>query len=420
MQGNALGKLTYEARPQLLKVLNQSAVLELIRSSSPISRADVARATGLSRPTVSQAVKNLMALDLVREVGAGDAAVGRKPVLLTFNANAAYVIGVDLGATKTLLGVTNLEGKILSERRYATPVEAGLEAVVSSLFVAVEDLLMQAGLSFSQVCGIGVGVSGAVDADGTVIDGSGLGASQWPLRRILEERFRVPIVVDNDVNTHLRGEQWKGAAIGRRDALCVSLGTGVGAALLIDGHIHRGSHHVAGEVGTTLADRGLLRTNHHGGYGPLEREMSGPGLVRHAIQQMNSGRDSLLREAWQRGEPITPREIFQAARQQDPLALETVQRLADDLALLLGNTCLVVDPELIVLTGSLTAGADVFLPTVLEYMNNFVLTMPEVVVSSLGAKAGVLGAVAGVLSLGQSSISFHANESVIMMGTRET
>jgi len=407
------------AQPHLLKMMNQSAVLEVVRRSGPISRADVARVTGLSRPTVSQVISGLLAVDLIREVGAGESAVGRKPMLLTFNPDAAFVVGVDLGTTKMLLGFANLEGRILAEQQVPTPVQNGPEGIAAALVTNLARLINLPGIGPARVCGIGVGVSGAVDMEsGMVMEASGLGVRDWPLRRMLEERFGLPVFVDNDVNVMLRGEQWKGAVNGHRNALCFSIGSGIGGALLIDGQIHRGSHHIAGEVGCTLFDRSQLMMRHLEGYGPLERSISGPGLVLHVSQRLAAGAESSLRPLWEGGQLLSPREIFAAAREGDALACEVVGWLAQHLALVIGNACLLVDPQIVVLTGSVSTGADLFLPPMLAAMRNFVAFMPEVVVSELGARAGVLGAVAGVLSLGRSSISFHAGESVMMLGAR--
>jgi glucokinase len=407
------------AQPHLLRMLNQSAVLEVVRKSGQTSRADVARVTGLSRPTVSQAVSSLLAADLIREIGAGESTVGRKPVLLTFNPDAAFVVGVDLGATKMLLGIANLDGKILVEQQVPTPVHGGQDGITAALFSGIARLIQQPGVGPARVCGIGIGVSGAVDTvSGVVIEGSGLGVRRWPLRSLLEERFGLPVFVDNDVNALLRGEQWKGSVGGRQNALCFSIGTGLGGAMLINGQIHRGSHHVAGEVGASLFDRSQLSVNHLNGYGPLERAISGPGLVRYVTMRLEEGADSSLRPQLAGEVPLSPREIFAAARLGDGLALEAADWLAEHLALLVGNGCLLVDPEVVVLTGSVSAGADLFLPRLMAALRNFVVFLPEVAVSTLGARAGVLGAVAGVLSLGRSSISFHAGESVIMMGAR--
>jgi predicted NBD/HSP70 family sugar kinase len=410
---------TMGARPQLLKLMNQSVVLDLIRHRGPISRADLARITNLSRPTVSQAVGTLLAADLVREVGAGDSAVGRKPVLLTFNPNAALVVGVDLGIPNMVLGLANLEGELVAQQQLPTPVSSGLDSIVDTLQVAITTLIHSSGVDPTQVCGIGVGVTGAVNAEtGVVIDSTGLGAKQWPLRQLIEDRFHLPVFIDNDVNAMLRGEQWLGAVAGRQNALCFRLDTGIGAAMMIAGQIHRGSHYMAGEVGSTVLDRTLLSQNQLSGYGPLEQAISSLGLAEHAASALAAGSASLLRALWEEGGQIPPQAIFEAARQGDDLALSVVTRLSQHLAMLIGNACLLADPEVVVFSGSVATGADLFLPPLLAAMANFVISMPEVVVSKLGTMAGVIGAVEGVLGLGRSSISFHASRSIMMMGTR--
>ncbi|MDB4893988.1 MAG: hypothetical protein JWN15_250, partial [Firmicutes bacterium] len=181
-------------RPQLLKQLNQSTVLDVVRTAGPISRADVARSTGLSRPTVSHVVSALLAADLIREIGSGETSVGRKPVLLMFNGDAALVVGVDLGATKMLLGITNLDGQVLAEVQVPTPVQQGVDGVADGLVAAITELISRSGRAMTQVCGIGVGVTGAVDTEsGVVLAAAGLGARDWPLRTILEERFGLPV-----------------------------------------------------------------------------------------------------------------------------------------------------------------------------------------------------------------------------------
>jgi predicted NBD/HSP70 family sugar kinase len=188
--------------------------------------------------------------------------------------------------------------------------------------------------------------------------------------------------------------------------------------MMIAGQIHRGSHYMAGEVGSTVLDRTLLSRNQLSGYGPLEQAISSLGLAEHAASALAAGSASLLRALWEAGGQITPQAIFEAARQGDDLALSVVTRLSQHLAMLIGNACLLADPEVVVFSGSVATGADLFLPPLLAAMANFVISMPEVVVSKLGTMAGVIGAVEGVLGLGRSSISFHASRSIMMMGTR--
>jgi predicted NBD/HSP70 family sugar kinase len=357
------------ATPPLLKDLNERTVLDAIRSGAPISRAEISRRAGISKPTVSQALQSLLDAGLVRETphepdGPSYGAVYFEPV-----AEAALVLGLDLGARFLRSAVCDLEGEVRARR----DVELRPPSTGAALELApglLHSLVEATGLESGPIDSVVVGVPGVVDAMSGVVrvthmtdlDGRPFGAE-------LSGRLGLPVTLENDVNLAALGEQWLGVARGVDDFAFLSVGTGMGSGLVLGGELHRGRHGAAGEIDYALVGLGQ------------DVDPSAPAVSSLAAE---SGLAS----------PAEVRDIFAAARAGDRAARRVVEEVARRIALHLGAIGAVADVELVVLGGGLGANGDLLLEPVRRLLAEWLPYPPRVEVSSLGEAAVLTGALA--------------------------
>jgi predicted NBD/HSP70 family sugar kinase/DNA-binding CsgD family transcriptional regulator len=363
------------AIPPLLKNLNERAVLETIRDGAPISRAEISRRAGISKPTVSLALRALLEAGLVRESpdepdGPTYGAVYFEPV-----PEAALVVGLDLGARFLRSAVCDLLGTI----RARQDVELRPPAVDAALEIApslLASLLASTGIDAEAVDAVIVGVPGVVDAkSGTVKVTHLADLDGRAFARELSGRLDLPVTLENDINLAALGEQWLGVARGVADFVFLSVGTGLGAGLVLRGELHRGHHGAAGEV-----DYALVGLAH-------EVDPSAAAVSSLASTLVKSGTTALE-------PPFEVRSIFAAARGGDSVARAVVDEVARRIALHIGAVAAVADVELAVLGGGLGANGDLLLAPVRSLLGGWLPYPPRVEVSSLGEGAVLTGALA--------------------------
>jgi predicted NBD/HSP70 family sugar kinase len=375
----------------LLRKLNESAVLELIRRDGPITRFDISQRLHLSLPTITRIVTNLIEENLLRELSAADSRGGRRPALLEFNYRANLVIGVYVGQ-RMIGALADLSGQIIDRRSVPSlPGEAGIEALVG----LINELHGHAASLGLAVRGAGVGVPSIVTYPrGIVALAPGLGWRDLPLKERLQRVLDFPVLVENEVNLIALGESWRGAGQGIRNLICVSLGTGIGAGIILGGQLYRGSHSAAGEVGYLVPHTQYLgeRVN---GFGTLESLAGRNGLVARARMHLAGGAHSSLSE--RSGQELTAEAVLEAAGAGDPLAFSTVSETLDYLGIAIANLACIIDPERIVLSGDLAEYAGLLVEPVRSRIEGLVPAMPEIVESELRMDAAVLGAVAVVM-----------------------
>ena len=264
-----------------MREINRSSILEMVRSNSPISRTQIAEDLCVSLPTVMRIVDELMVEGLVVEDGEKEWSGGRKRKRLIFNGGQHLVIGIDLGGTKIYGAVANYNGEILHEIReehHQTRAEESLEL----LCAIIDQLLAFAESTSIPVRGIGIGVPGVVQTDtGIVSIAPALGWQDFPLKSRLDERYQYPIAIENDVNLAALGEMWFGTQENESNLVLLTIGTGIGAGIIINGAIYSGAHNMAGEVGYFLPNRTHLDQKYPG-FGALEILASGTGIATRA------------------------------------------------------------------------------------------------------------------------------------------
>ncbi|KGE20992.1 ROK family transcriptional regulator [Paenibacillus wynnii] len=232
----------------LVKKINKSIILHMIRKHSPLSRARVSEMTGLNKATVSNLVAELCQQELVIEAGPGESSGGRKPLILHFNAMAGSVIGIELRVKQLTAVLCDLGGNVLGERDY-TLNHHDLPYVLEEIHKIISELMASAPVTPYGIVGIGVGVPGMVDENGVVLFAPNLGWEMVNLRGMLESSFSVPVTIDNEANAGAQGELNFGAARDVRHLLYVSAGSGIGSGIIIGGELYKGARGYAGETG---------------------------------------------------------------------------------------------------------------------------------------------------------------------------
>lgn len=366
------------ATPPLLKHLNERTVLEAIRAGAPISRAEISRRVGISKPTVSLALRSLAQAGLVREAPHGPDGPSYGALFFEPVPDAAFVLGLDLGSRFLRGAVADLAGQIRARQDVelrGADADGALAAIVSLHGALIES----ATLPVDRIDGVVLGVPGVVEArSGTLrlttqfisgLEGRAFGAE-------LRDRLGVSVALDNDINLAAVGEHWAGVARGVDDFAFLSVGTGTGMGLVLGGELHRGNHGAAGEIDWALS-----------------------GLTEN-VDPSAEGVEALAAELGWKGSrtpsvpPFDARDIFTAARRGDELARNIVTRIADRIAAHIAPIAAVADPALVVLGGGLGMNGDLLLEPIRALLREWLPYPPRVTISSLGESAVLMGAVA--------------------------
>lgn len=297
-----------------------------------------------------------------------------------------FIASIDLGGTKIYGALHDAAGKTHFDMSIPTRDLAGTP-VYDRLCHVIETLLDKAGET--SPAGIGVGVPGVV-RDGRVMLAPAVDWTDMPLREDLSARFHKPVAVENDVNLMALGEFGYGAAKGASSAVCIGVGTGIGGGIVLDGHLWRGHRAIAGEVGYILPGVDSLNQQTSDDFGAWEQAASGTGIAER-------GRKRLQTET---GETriVTAEDVFEAASNGAAWAKAVVDETVDLLAVGLGNISVILDPEIIVLSGGVIESNIDWPQRISDRLNGVIPTVPPIVTSTLGARATALGATQLVLN----------------------
>ena len=391
------------ASPGVMRRMNSALILDVIRGGGPLSRADIARATGLSKPTVNEVVELLLDGPYVEEAAADGSSErtrrrrpGPRARLLRFRADVGHVLGIDVGAAKAVVEVADLSGRVLaSERRpVSDKARAGHAALLREVLAATRAALRAAGVDSGSLRAAGVGTPGVVAPDSGRItlapqlagwEGLALGGE-------LEREIGCPVAVDNETNLSLLAEAAGGVARGLRDVLYVQVGVGIGAAVLIGGELYRGAHGAAGEIGYLPADEEIDAPEF--GSGRFEWAAGGRAYTRLGARAAATPRGGVLRElAGGDPERVTAEHVFAGAAGGDAAATTIVEALAGRLGGGIATVATVLDPELVVLGGGVANAGPALLEPVRRHVRMHTPIPPRVELSALGDESVAVGAV---------------------------
>ena len=367
---------TGHATPPLLKDLNERTVLEAIRAAAPISRAEISRRVGISKPTVSLALQSLLQAGLVRETAHDGGGPSYGATFFEPVAEAAFVLGLDLGARFVRGALCDVRGEVRA-RQDVELAEADAAAALDTIEQLAGSLLDASGVESSAVHNVVLGVPGAVQGSTIKLAMNVTGLEDGDFGGVLSERLDLPVSLENDINLAALGERWRGVARGVDDFVFISIGTGLGAGLVLRGELHRGHAGAAGELD-------YLRV----------------GMT----DDIDPCAGALMAYAEHLGMPAPhdPRAVFAAARAGNAIAQQVVAEAARRIALHLAPIAAVTDVGLVVLGGGIGANTD--LGAIRALLDGWLPAPPQVETSSLGDGAVLTGALAVGLNSALESV----------------
>jgi predicted NBD/HSP70 family sugar kinase len=378
--------------PSLLRAINERTVLDLIRQRGPVSRAQISRVSGLSKPTVSLALGALESARLVREAGRTSGGKGPSALLYELNPRAGWVVGIDVGRAWVRAALADLTGEIVARRDERARVRSS-QTLIAQLGEIARALADDAGLRWRQVTFATIGSPGVFHPElGQVALAHSLpGWGRQGLVEAVQRELGTNIAFENDVNLAALGEQWRGLGRDVDDFVVLHIGTGVGVGLVLGGQLYRGSSGAAGEVGYLP----LLGTN------PAD-----PGVRRLGALDAVAGASGVVADAQRRGmrSPLTAKKVFASAKKGDAIGKRTVADEARWIALAIAAVVSVVDPELVILGGGIGANGDLLLEPVERELATISPFHPRIEVSTLREDATLNGAVWMALQAAQDRL----------------
>ena len=391
--GDGLREVTITAgTPSLLRAINERSVLELIHRRGPLSRAQVARVSGLSKPTVSLALSGLLEAQLVREVGRSRGDRGPSALLYELNPTAGWVVGIDVGRNWVRAAIADIAGHVVARRDERARVSSA-RSLIGQIGSIAHRLAGEAGVDWSQVTHAALGSPGVFDpVHGYVAMAPNLpGWGRHGLVEAVREQLGTNVTFENDVNLAALAERAHGLGRNLANFAFLSVGTGIGLALVIDGQLRRGAHGAAGEIAYLPIGPADPRDPANRRRGAFEETTAAAGIVRQA-------------KALGMRSPLSAETIFTAARRGNRTAIKVVQTEAARLALAIATITPVLDPEIVILGGGVGRNGDLLLEPIERELRQLMPFKPRVAVSALGDDAVLQGAVAIALEAARERV----------------
>ncbi len=397
-----------------MRKMNAALLLDIIRDMGLVSRAQLARVSGLTKPTVSSQVADLIERGIVVEDGEGepDARGGKPPTMLRFDADSGVLIAAEIASSAVRVWLADLNGRPVDFETCPISPEFGAGHVLDVLCGGIQALLGRAGRRGQKLLCIAIAAPGRVDAGSGVVLEAG-NVFHWrnvDVRGRIEDHFGVPALVENDVNFAALGEMHSGLAAGVQNFILIRLGTGVGAGLVLGGRLYQGTHWAAGEIAHMIFDRASAAEGSTD-RGLLESAI-GSDRVREKVRSARAGQSSetaLLPSADLAG------ELSEAVRRNDPVAARIVDDLAAQLSITVADLAATIDPEMIVLAGDLFG---LVTDRIRELVGRVIPWPVRIELSALGADAALMGAMGSARGLAHDLLCDLGREEIRLTSTR--
>ena len=305
-----------------------------------------------------------------------------------------YCIGIDLGGTNIAGGIADLDGKLLLTDSIKTGLPCPASDIADRIALLCRRMATALGLALSDAAWVGIGAPGSVDVDtGTVLYANNLEFDNVPLGQMIHERTGLPVYVDNDANVAAWGEYCAGAGKGSSSMVMVTLGTGVGGGVIVNGRIIEGVHGAGGEIGHITVNPHETAVCGCGKHGCLEQYSSATGVVRCMKKLLDENPDT---PCTLRGTDFAAKDVFDAARAGDALAAREVDEMTDTLGMALASIASTTDPEMFMVGGGVARAGDVLFNPLREHFKTYAFSScreTPIVAATLGNDAGIYGAV---------------------------
>lgn len=307
-----------------------------------------------------------------------------------------YVFGVDVGGTTVKLGFFDVEGNLLDKWEIPTRTENGGEKILPDVADSIKAKMAEKNVAKEEVAGVGIGAPGPIDSQGVVYKAANLGWGVFSIKDVLGELLDMPVMAGNDANVAALGEMWKGGGQGHDDLVAVTLGTGVGGGIIVEGKILTGSVGAGGEIGHIHVEDNETEVCGCGNCGCLEQYTSATGIVRLAKRRLEKDdTPSAIRI-----ENLTAKDVFDAVKAGDELAIEVAKQFGEYLGKGLASIACVLNPEIFVIGGGVSKAGEVLFDYIVPVFKKYVFRgclNAEFALATLGNDAGIYGAARLVL-----------------------
>lgn len=400
------------ANPRLQHIINTSIIFNYILASNPTFRAEISKNLGISAPAVSRAIEKLIKKEYVAETERVKTKMGKRPIPLIINKNKFFVVGIDLGKERLKMALVNLGGEVV-EKYTGSIISKDKKAVERTISEVKEFIKKYTGYknknthNIEAVC---IGVPAAIDIKKErVVSTSHYRDWEWKdfnLKNILTAEFDIPVFVENDANLSAVGEKHYGEGRKYNNIVYVEISSGIGAGIIIDNRLIKGSGGTAGEIGFTISSSKKLDFRIKD-KGFLEKHSSVRNIRGRAIEEIKKGKKTIITDMVKDDiKKITPYIVCEAATRGDRLANDIITNMVEILSVGIINLILIVNPQLVVLGGdffNLPEVSKLFIKPITEKVRRYVpFVIPEIRVSSLGDETCIRGA------------SFNAIEAILV------
>ena len=380
-----------------MKQLNVSAVLKVIRDNGSLSRADVAKITGLTPASVTNITKMLIEDEYLVECKVGQSSGGRPPIMLELNPNARYVIGISIGVGMIDVVITNLSAEIILKKSIEINEERyDYDFVFKELVKLINEVIECSKIEKEKILGAGVALHGIVNArTGMSIYSPYYGWKEINIKEALENELNLGVYVDNDVRAMALGESWFGITKDISNFVTLNISNGIGAGIIINNKPYYGVDFSAGEIGHIVVEGDGDKCN-CGNYGCLETVASNNNITKKAIKLIKQGTNSVLKELKADINQLTIEDISEAAKLEDELAISIIKEAARYIGIAITNLINILNPTSIVVVGEIFENTFYAIETLNEIVKNRGMKLSSenvrIIKSMLGRDAAVVGA----------------------------
>ncbi|MCX7919294.1 MAG: ROK family protein [bacterium] len=381
---------------------HHAVILNLIRKRGPLSRTDIFKTTNIRITTITDIVKELIDTGMVIEVGSKASTGGRKPILLSINPDAGYIIGVDIRATIIRGIATDLKSQIIAQQSRDILQQSSGEAILGDTKEVIRSLL-QSVPDRKKLFGIGVSIAAMINSvAGEVVYAANIpGWHHLPIKQLLEQEFQIPVYVEATARAAALGERAFGCGQGIDDMIFYHIGMGIGAGIISHGKLYRGADEFAGEIGHTVIDE-FGPACRCGNFGCLEALASAKAIRDHALAAIEKGVESVLPELVENDySKITAETVSKGAEKGDKLCRRILQEAGAHLGIGAANLINILNPKLLIVGGGLSKAGEFIMEPLLRTLQERSLAVSaksvKVVPSMLGDNAAPLGATTLVL-----------------------
>jgi glucokinase len=365
--------------PESLRIQNRKIILSLVFNEKILSRTEIANRSKMSKTTVSSLIEEMITDKIIIEVGEGISTKqgGRKPIYLSMNPDAFYIVGVDIGAYKTLFAISDASGNIILQDTIITET-IGNSYDLMIIINKLKNMIEISGVK-GKIIGMGIGIPGITDiAKGIAVSVPKLNWKNLNVKDIFEKEFGLQVYIDNNVNMEVLGEKWLGKGKNCNNFVFVSIGHGIGSGIMIDNKIYRGINYSAGEIGYMALSRSAFKESKYtfDAYGYFESVASAK-----AIENLTG---------------LSCEEVFEKSN-DNQLYKEVIEEMTDYLSMGISNIINVLNPEAVIIGGGVSNAKEKILVPIKEKAERLTPVLCNIEISELGGKSGVMGCVATVI-----------------------